>query len=61
MSSELNLLDILRPEYIQLNVVARSWEEAFYVAASPLVQANIIDRRYIDTIIRLLEEKGHTW
>lgn len=37
VSSELNLLDILRPEYIQLNVVARSWEEAFYVAASPLV------------------------
>ncbi|MDB7485086.1 PRD domain-containing protein [Enterococcus faecium] len=37
VSSELNLLDILRSEYIQLNVVARSWEEAFYVAASPLV------------------------
>ncbi|WP_422699076.1 BglG family transcription antiterminator [Enterococcus durans] len=58
MSSELNLLDILRPEYIQLNVVARSWEEAFYVAASPLVQANIIDRRYIDTIIQTTRREG---
>ncbi|WP_422698748.1 BglG family transcription antiterminator [Enterococcus durans] len=58
VSSELNLLDILRPEYIQLNVVARSWEEAFYVAASPLVQANIIDRRYIDTIIQTTRREG---
>lgn len=58
VTSELNLLDILKPEYIQLNVVSRSWEEAFYVAAAPLIDANIIDRQYIDTIIQTTRREG---
>ncbi|MBM7712929.1 BglG family transcription antiterminator [Enterococcus xiangfangensis] len=58
VNSELNLLDILKPEYIQLDVMTRSWEEAFYVAATPLVDAGVFGRRYIDTIIQTTRREG---
>jgi mannitol/fructose-specific phosphotransferase system IIA component (Ntr-type) len=39
---ELSLTDILSPAFIQLNLATNSWEEAFYVAATPLIEAEIV-------------------
>ncbi len=55
---ELTLLDILRPDFIQLKIKVKSWEEAFYVAAAPLIEAEIIHSRYIDTIIQTTRKEG---
>ncbi|MDH6365591.1 transcriptional antiterminator/mannitol/fructose-specific phosphotransferase system IIA component (Ntr-type) [Enterococcus sp. PF1-24] len=55
---DLELLDILKPEFIQLNIKARNWEESFFIAAAPLINADIITRRYIDTIIQTVRKEG---
>lgn len=55
---ELSLTDILSPAFIQLNLATNSWEEAFYVAATPLIEAEIVSRRYIDKIIQTTYEEG---
>ena len=55
---ELSLTDILYPAFLQLNLATNSWEEAFYVAATPLIEAEIVSRRYIDKIIQTTYEEG---
>lgn len=55
---ELRLSDILTPDLIQLNLSTNSWEEAFYVAATPLIEFDIVSRRYIDKIIQTTYEEG---
>lgn len=55
---DLSLTDILSPAFIQLNLSTNSWEEAFYVAATPLIEAEIVSRRYIDTIIQTTYQEG---
>lgn len=55
---DLRLSDILSPAFIQLNVFTNSWEEAFYVAATPLIEAEVVTRRYIDKIIQITYEEG---
>ena len=55
---ELSLTDILSPAFIQLNLATNSWEEAFYVAATPMIEAEIVSRRYIDKIIQTTYEEG---
>jgi mannitol/fructose-specific phosphotransferase system IIA component (Ntr-type) len=52
------LLELLKPEYIQTQVPARSWEEALYFAAAPLIEEEVITRGYIDTIIRMTRKEG---
>ena len=52
------LLDMMRPELIQLNKKARTWEEAFYLAANPLIERKIITRNYIDSIIQQTRSEG---
>lgn len=52
------LLDMIRPEFIQLNKKARSWEEAFYLAANPMIQMNVITRTYVDSIIQQTKTEG---
>ncbi|MFQ7235313.1 MAG: PTS sugar transporter subunit IIA, partial [Enterococcus hulanensis] len=56
--TDLSLSDILSPDFIQLNLSTNSWEEAFYVAATPLIDAEIVSRRYIDKIIQTTYEEG---
>ena len=46
------LIDMLNPQYILTNIKVRSWEEAFYLAATPLIKDQVISRGYIDTIIQ---------
>lgn len=55
---DLSLVDILSPSFIQLTVTSNSWEEAFYVAATPLIEAEIVSRRYIDKIIQTTYQEG---
>lgn len=52
------LLDMMRPELIQLNKKVRTWEEAFYLAANPLIERKIITRNYIDSIIQQTRSEG---
>lgn len=52
------LLDMMRPELIQLNKKAKTWEEAFYLAANPLIERKIITRNYIDSIIQQTRSEG---
>lgn len=56
--ADLSLLDILSPEFIQLKFSMNSWEEAFYVAATPMIEADVVSRRYIDKIIQTTYEEG---
>ena len=37
---------------------ARTWEEAFYLAANPLIERKIITRNYIDSIIQQTRSEG---
>lgn len=57
-NADLSLADILSPAFIQLNLSTKSWEEAFYIAATPLIDAEIVSRRYIDKIIQTTYEEG---
>ena len=56
--SGLDLLDLLQEDFIQLNVETNSWEEALYVAATPMLKKGVITRKYIDEIIRLTRQEG---
>lgn len=53
-----NLAKIVCIDYIQLDVVASSWEEALYLAAMPLVDHKVVERRYIEKIIQLTKREG---
>ncbi|WP_195493161.1 BglG family transcription antiterminator [Enterococcus gallinarum] len=52
------LIDMLNPQYILTNIKVRSWEEAFYLAATPLIKDQVISRGYIDTIIQNVRKEG---
>ena len=52
------LIDMLAPQYILTNIKVRSWEEAFYLAAAPLIKDQVISRGYIDTIIQNVRREG---
>lgn len=57
-NDDLSLMDILKPAFIQLRLSTNSWEEAFYVAATPLIESEIVSRSYIDKIIQTTYEEG---
>jgi transcriptional antiterminator/mannitol/fructose-specific phosphotransferase system IIA component (Ntr-type) len=50
--------EIIDLDCIQLNVKARNWREAIYVAASPMVQKAIITRNYVEKIIQTAQNEG---
>jgi transcriptional antiterminator/mannitol/fructose-specific phosphotransferase system IIA component (Ntr-type) len=54
----ISLTDILSPQYIMTNIKVRSWEEAFYLSATPLIKNNVISREYIDTIVQNVRREG---
>ncbi|WP_273932257.1 BglG family transcription antiterminator [Lacticaseibacillus paracasei] len=49
---ELSLADVLKPDYIQLNIKARTPEQAISIAASPLVTDKAVTQGYVDAIIQ---------
>ncbi|WP_414043935.1 BglG family transcription antiterminator [Macrococcus sp. EM39E] len=51
VNQNIGLTDILKEEYILLNIDSNNWEEAFYIAATPLLDDDTITRNYIETII----------
>lgn len=53
------LLDLLNAQTLQVADGSNlSWEEAITIAAQPLVDSNIIDPAYVDSIISVVKEKG---
>jgi PTS system ascorbate-specific IIA component len=53
------LLDLLNAQTLQVADGSNlSWEEAITIAAQPLVDTNIIDPAYVDSIISVVKEKG---
>lgn len=54
----LHLLDILKEDYICLNVQADNWMEAIELSAKPLLDAGNVSKNYVQEIIRKIEEIG---
>ena len=55
---EVNLIDMIQPEYIQLGIKANGWEEALYLAAMPLLKKKVITREYIHAMIESCKKSG---
>lgn len=55
---EINLIDMIQPEYIQLGIKANGWEEALYLAAMPLLKKKVITREYIHAMIESCKKSG---
>ncbi len=49
---------LLTPESIQLDIPCGDWKEAIRASALPMLQAHMIGERYIDAMIRNVEENG---
>ncbi|MDO4617774.1 MAG: BglG family transcription antiterminator [Lachnospiraceae bacterium] len=49
---------LLTPESIQLDVACEDWKSAIRASALPMLQAHMIEERYIDAMIRNVEENG---
>jgi len=54
--SELDLLDLLNSRTIQICSGLLFWEDAIKLAAMPLLEDHSIETRYVDTMIRLIQE-----
>lgn len=52
------LYQLLPETHIQLNVEAKDWRDAIRLSAKPLLEAGYIEERYIDAMIRNVEENG---
>lgn len=53
------MLDLLNAQTLQVADGSNlSWEEAITIAAQPLVESNVIDPAYVDSIISVVKEKG---
>ena len=50
--------DLLKREMIQIKDKVNSWQEAIHVAASPLLDIQAIEPRYIDAMINNIEKLG---
>ncbi|MDH5030618.1 PTS sugar transporter subunit IIA [Enterococcus faecalis] len=57
-SDRISLMNMVQPSFIQTDLVARNWEDAFYMEAKPLVDAGNISRRYIEKIIQTTHKEG---
>ncbi len=49
---------LLTSQYIQLDVFCRDWKDAIRASALPLLQNYMIEERYIEAMIRNVEENG---
>ena len=49
---------LVNKSFIRLGVVAADREEAIQKAATPLVDAGMIEKRYIEAIIRSMKDNG---
>lgn len=49
---------LLPPSHIQLDVECKDWKDAVYQSALPLLKWGYIEERYIDAMIRNIEENG---
>lgn len=52
------LLDLLKPEYIQINVDADDWKMAVRISAEPLLKEGNIESEYIDDMIETIRKYG---
>lgn len=50
--------NILSKEHIQVKVKCKTWEEAIYKSAEPLLEKGYIASRYIDNIFKKIEKYG---
>lgn len=55
---EINLIDLIHPHYIQIDIKAKNWEDALYLSAMPLLKNKIITRAYIDAMINSCKSSG---
>lgn len=57
-NASVNLIDLIDTDMIQLQVKAKNWEEAIYLAAMPLLKKKCIKREYIEKIIQTIRVEG---
>jgi len=55
---QVSLKDALNAQTVKAKVAATSWEQAVDVAGMVLVQANLVEPRYIDAMKKTLRELG---
>lgn len=56
--TETNIKDILTDSNIMIKEKAATWEESIERAAKPLVKENIVEERYVEAMIRAVNEYG---
>lgn len=56
--TSLNMMDVLKQENILIQKTAETWQKAVYQASIPLLEASIIEERYIDAIIEAIDQYG---
>lgn len=54
----IRLSDLIKEEYVQLDVSAASWEEVLSIAVRPLIETGVIEKRYYDTILKNSQKNG---
>ncbi|WP_202820203.1 PTS sugar transporter subunit IIA, partial [Staphylococcus aureus] len=52
------LKDILTDSNIMIKEKATTWEESIELAARPLVKENIVEERYVEAMIRAVNDYG---
>lgn len=55
---QVSLKDALNAQTVRAKVTATSWEQAVEVAGTVMVQANLVEQRYIDAMKKTLRELG---
>jgi transcriptional antiterminator/mannitol/fructose-specific phosphotransferase system IIA component (Ntr-type) len=53
-----NLVDIIPIDFIQIKKTVFDWKEAIHLAAQPLLHSYVISSRYIDAMIKVIDEYG---
>ncbi|WP_285172406.1 PTS sugar transporter subunit IIA, partial [Mycobacterium tuberculosis] len=56
-TNELHLLDVIDPDYIQLNLDASTPEQAISLCAQPLIDRKIITTNYLKAVLKNSETK----
>jgi PTS system ascorbate-specific IIA component len=52
------LTELLNIDTIQIVNKVANWQDAIYVASSPLLRQNKIEKRYIQAMIQSIEQHG---
>lgn len=52
------LSEVIKDEYIQLDVQANNFEDAIKEALQPFLEADVVTKKYIEAILRIYEETG---